>query len=405
MTASSPERGRLLKHAVPIAIALALVVAIGCASKPVNNPPDNLIGKPWANVGETMPPRDGDTDAVASLASVFAGKPPPTVPGRPLNVLCMSGGGKYGAFTAGVLAGWTASGQRPIFDIATGISSGGVVATLAFLGPKYDRKLASYFTDLSRADLYKWTPIRGLIEGTGLLSAEPLERLLAREISDEFLSDLRAAHAEGRRLYVGTGNVTTNRPVVWDLGGIASSGREDAPVLIRKILLASCAPPGAIRPIEIDVEVNGVRYKELHSDAGNFSQVFMRSPAGIPAGSTVWVLSAGKIYRDPMREKPKLMTMISGGVSNSLYALFRSDLMKLFALCAVDKLQYRLLSLPEDFRGTASSFSFESEELSRLYWIGYQMTVSNGGDWRTTPPDTLPGEATPPRIGTHFTYP
>jgi hypothetical protein len=39
------------------------------------------------------------------------------------NVLALSGGGMYGAYTAGVLKGMTASGKRPTFDVVTGIST------------------------------------------------------------------------------------------------------------------------------------------------------------------------------------------------------------------------------------------------------------------------------------------
>ena len=35
-------------------------------------------------------------------------------------ILAISGGGSYGAYTAGVLKGWTASGMRPQFDVVTG---------------------------------------------------------------------------------------------------------------------------------------------------------------------------------------------------------------------------------------------------------------------------------------------
>src|SRR5262245_34917971 len=87
---------------------------------------ESLIGKPWMNADGSPPPHDGDTDAVNGLSAILAGEPPPQTPGRPLNSLVMSGGGKYGAFTAGVLVGWTAAGDRPTFDVATGISSGAV---------------------------------------------------------------------------------------------------------------------------------------------------------------------------------------------------------------------------------------------------------------------------------------
>src|SRR5262245_52396755 len=105
MTTGSPRRDRRGVLLLFTLVPLALAVALGCASRDINNPPDAIIGKPWANVGDVAPSRDGDADAAAGLAEVLAGRLPEPLPGRPLNVLVMSGGGKYGAFTAGVLAG------------------------------------------------------------------------------------------------------------------------------------------------------------------------------------------------------------------------------------------------------------------------------------------------------------
>ncbi|MCS7022449.1 MAG: patatin-like phospholipase family protein [Gemmataceae bacterium] len=384
-----------------VTLPLLLAVILGCWRQQIHSPPLAIIEQPWLNAGPDLPSRDGDVDAVVGLSQVLAGEAPKRTPGRPLNILVLSGGGKYGAFTAGVLVGWTASGQRPVFDVATGISSGAIVATLAFLGPKYDDKLRNGFTVLRRSDLFVWRPIRGLIRGTGLMSAAPLEELLAREITPEVMAELQQAYHEGRRLYIGTGNLITNRFTVWDLTAIAASGRPDAPVLVRKILLASSSVPGVVTPVEFDVEVNGIRYRELHGDAGNMAQAFVRTPGPIPTGSTFWILSAGKVYRDPLKDRPRVFGLLGGGVSNALYALFRSDLVKLYALCAVTGSQFRLIALPQDFPAETSSFAFDPEELQRMFWLGYQMAAS-GQEWRSVPPDTLPGEATPPRTGLQF---
>ena len=55
--------------------------------------------------------------------------------GRPVfRVLAISGGGSRGAYGAGVLEGWTATGTRPDFEVVTGISTGALMATFAFLG-------------------------------------------------------------------------------------------------------------------------------------------------------------------------------------------------------------------------------------------------------------------------------
>ena len=56
---------------------------------------------------------------------------------QPIAALSLSGGGADGAFGAGVLNGWTARGTRPSFEIVSGVSTGALIAPLAFLGPSH----------------------------------------------------------------------------------------------------------------------------------------------------------------------------------------------------------------------------------------------------------------------------
>jgi hypothetical protein len=51
----------------------------------------------------------------------------------PATFLALSGGGDDGAVGAGLLAGWTAAGNRPEFKLVTGISTGALIAPFAFL--------------------------------------------------------------------------------------------------------------------------------------------------------------------------------------------------------------------------------------------------------------------------------
>ena len=69
------------------------------------------------------------------------------------NILTLSGGGSDGAFGAGLLVGWTEHGDRPQFDFVTGISTGAMMAPLAFLGSKYDPQLKESYTTLSTQDV------------------------------------------------------------------------------------------------------------------------------------------------------------------------------------------------------------------------------------------------------------
>lgn len=54
----------------------------------------------------------------------------------PAYYLAISGGGDNGAYGAGLLNGWTATGKRPEFKLVTGVSTGALIAPFAFLGPK-----------------------------------------------------------------------------------------------------------------------------------------------------------------------------------------------------------------------------------------------------------------------------
>jgi predicted acylesterase/phospholipase RssA len=67
--------------------------------------------------------------------------------------LVISGGGSDGAFGAGVLKGWTESGKRPVFNIVTGVSTGALIATFAFLGPTWDHEVERFYTQVKQEQI------------------------------------------------------------------------------------------------------------------------------------------------------------------------------------------------------------------------------------------------------------
>src|SRR6185369_1840849 len=73
----------------------------------------------------------------------------------PANYLAVSGGGDNGAFGAGLINGWTATGTRPEFKIVTGVSTGALIAPFAFLGPDYDAALREVYTTMTPASIYR----------------------------------------------------------------------------------------------------------------------------------------------------------------------------------------------------------------------------------------------------------
>jgi predicted acylesterase/phospholipase RssA len=393
---------------VPLLTAVA--VAPGCSGRPWTDPPEELHGRAWQNLNPPTPDTYPDTvqTVCAGLDAAFHHTPnstsPPQTDSRPLNVLAISAGGKYAAYSTGVLCGWTASGTRPVFDVVTGVSGGAVLAVYAFLGSEADARAAENFTSVTRRDLFRLRPITAPLLHGSLASTAPFAERIERELDDATVAEIARAHAAGRRLFLATGNRTTLRLTIWDVGAVAASGRPDAAAIVRKIVLASASYPGIAPPVEFDATVNGVRYRELHGDAGDLTQVFLRTANGLPPGSNVYIISSGKLYHAPETERPRAFTTLTTAASNTLYSLFRADACNLYALCAVTRSRFHLIATPPEVQVVPGSMKFDREEQRRLFDAGYHQ-VQGESAWDKTPPGGLAGEAIVPRTGFDFVVP
>ena len=76
----------------------------------------------------------------------------------------------------------------------------------------------------------------------------------------------------------------SQRPVISNMGKIASSGDPRALELFRNVLLASAAIPGVFPPVYIDVQAEGQIRGEMHVDGGTTNQVFLL-PTQIRSGA------------------------------------------------------------------------------------------------------------------------
>ncbi len=196
------------------------------------------------------------------------------------NYLAISGGGENGAYGAGLLTGWTALGTRPEFKGVTGVSTGALIAPFAFLGPAYDAQLERFYTTIDRGDVMR---SRGLITALlrdSLYDSTPLLNLIRGALTPEMVAAIGREYSEkGRLLLVGTTNLDVPVGVLWNIGDIAASGRQDATELIAKILLASASIPGAFPPVMIDIESGGHHFQEMHVDGGTVAQVMLYPPS------------------------------------------------------------------------------------------------------------------------------
>ena len=186
----------------------------------------------------------------------------------------MSGGGDHGAFGAGFLKGWSASGSRPTFKIVSGISTGALIAPFALLGSDYDDQLEAAYTTVSAVDIFKKKSVLRAAWRESLADNHPLQEMVHKFINDDLIDAIAVAHQNGQRLFIGTTNLDAQRPVIWNMGVIANSKNPQAHDVFRQILVASAAIPVLFPPEMFDVEANGELYEEMHVDGGTVGQMF-----------------------------------------------------------------------------------------------------------------------------------
>jgi hypothetical protein len=401
-----------------VLLLLATTSAAGCATRQRVAPPAELSRA--SGLVQLGPGDDNPVVSETDLLRAFAERARTSHTGEPplrsAKYLALSGGGMYGAYTAGVLSGWTATGTRPCFDVVTGVSTGALIATFAYLGPEYDPPMVQLYTSITDRDVYRRRPKPAILWSDAAADSAPLRDLINSHVDDNLLCAVARVHASGRRLYVGTTNIDTRRLVIWDMGAIASSGRPDAKELYRKVLLASASIPGFLPPVPIEVEVNGRRFTELHVDGGATTGVFLRAAtlnldrdavqAGRQplAGSDAYVIVAGKLYSDAVCTERRALRIGEGGLQSVVYSQTRGELFRIYTLCQLGGMNFHLAAIPEDFPTSTNGMSFDPREMRRLYEAGYA-AATGGRAWRDTPPGAEPHEQTRPRTGTQFLAP
>jgi predicted acylesterase/phospholipase RssA len=118
----------------------------------------------------------------------------------PASYLAISSGGDDGAFAAGLLVGWTSRGERPEFDVVTGVSAGALVAPFAFLGPQYDDVLRKVFSRIDRRDIFHARGLLVALTGDSMADDRPLALMIEKYINLDVLRDVARAYAKGRLL-------------------------------------------------------------------------------------------------------------------------------------------------------------------------------------------------------------
>ena len=385
--AKAVSTGRYLKRSLAIVAVVMMVTCVGCTPTPrisYTQQKSELAVVPgysgvraWANSNQQEYAAHG-----MSYAKISTGE-----------FLALSGGGSDGAFGAGVLVGWTKSRTRPQFDIVTGVSVGALIAPFAFLGQDHDATLTTMFTSGVTKDVaeQKWLPIALL--GDSLLKPEAFYRLVETFATPQLLADVAKENDKGRRLYVITTNIDAQRPVLWDLGKIAASGKPDALALFRKVLIASASIPGGFPPVLFDVASGGRSFQEMHTDGGAWTQVFIvpesllsSASSHLPVGSggvSLYIVANNMLAPQFELTTDSTLGILTRAYSTVIKSQTRSSLEAVYGFAQRTGLHFHVAAIDRTVPNETKN-PFDVDYMRALYQLGFDEAAS-GRAWKSAP--------------------
>jgi len=222
-----------------------------------------------------------------------------------------------------------------------------------------------------------------------------LRQLVARYVTEDMVAAIAREHNRGRRLLVATTNLDAERPVVWDIGAIATSGVPGSRELIQDILVASASIPGVFPPTKIKVVADGRTFDELHVDGGTSNQVFM-FPSNFSARGTNTKLSArdmrrtlyvvrnGKVTPEFDEVRLRLSSIVIKSMSAVIKAQGVGDLYRMYTSAQREGIRFRAVWIPDSFT-LREPAPFDPAFMNALFKLGYDMG-RKGVPWAEQPP-------------------
>ena len=214
-------------------------------------------------------------------------------------MLFLSGGSQDGAFGAGYLNGWSKArggtdekGALPRFAVVTGISTGAILSTWAFINDPgaparayrigKENEILEPFVS-GRAGEFKVA--RTLVRRGAVGDLIPLRRLISSRLQDknekglDVLQQVAAGHEDDRKLFVGAVDVDSGEAVAFDMTEMASryatetdEGRKSLiTACYVEAIIASSAVPIAALPVFIDNRMyidGGARFGLFSEEVG-----------------------------------------------------------------------------------------------------------------------------------------
>ncbi|MES1155903.1 MAG: patatin-like phospholipase family protein, partial [Pseudorhodoplanes sp.] len=309
-----------------------------------------------------------------------------------------------GAFGAGLLTGWSARGSRPPFTIVTGASAGALIAPFAFLGSGYDEVLRNVFATGEMENFLQFDGVSGLV-GTGLFKAGPLRALIAKYVDGTTLEAVAQQYKTGRKLFIVTTNLDSQRTAIWDMGRIASSGNPKALDLFRSVMEASASIPGIFSPVLMEVEAGGKTFSEMHVDGGVTANIMVVPEAVLVANKIalpanvrpkVYIVMNSKL--DPYFEvvKPRTLQIAIRSFATSVRANTRNTLLATYEFSKRRNWQINLAAIEDSVPDQAKP-GFDPAYMRSLFEYGYERGKS-GQLWQPTPAETIEQQRRSPRV-------
>lgn len=282
-----------------------------------------------------------------------------------VNYLVVTGNGPDNAYGAGLLNGMTDEGNPIEFEVITGVNTGALVASFAFLNEDSDALLKDIYTT-------------------------PYEELITRHVTLEFLEKIKAEHEKGRRLFVGTTNLDAQRAVIWDLGEISRFVTVDSLDLFHRVLLASASTSATTK---IRVEAGGTIYEELHVGAGITNNAYFLplnsvigdylKELGLTINTNMYVIrnSSSNPSWGPV-ENDKA-SVAARSIETLVKSLTTGDLHRLYSFTEVNGIGFQVITVPDVFNEKTDQ-QFDPTYMRKLYDLGYNNGLI-GVAWKNNP--------------------
>ncbi len=337
------------------------------------------------------------------LSAVAAG----TSNDRVYDALILSGGGAKGAFGAGFLVGWgevtDPAMRRPRFDFVSGVSTGNLIAPMAFVGDQSSYDLAN---ETFRNPQPDWVKSRGvfdvLFDRDSLQTNVGLFKTIQATIGSR-IPQIADGGEEDRILAIASVNVNQGLTQVWDLCSLASeveAGRMTIEEFCQHSL-ASASIPLVFPPQNIDnnLYVDGSTTSDILLPLDGFRTVpsikerWNRLHPGVPLPKfRIWVIANTTLFVKPVPVDSSDLAVVGRSLDLAVQAGLLSQLKTLelftdlFRSEGLD-FEFRYVAMPDGYTETGKGM-FNKDDMQAMSDLGMKMGRDTSV-WQTRVPNLL----------------